>query len=70
MAFSDEGGIHTATRNSDGWFVRQIIAAGSRPLGQLVSFAIDDDGTYHLEYFEVTNTSPLDGVVYYATTAG
>ena len=31
------------------------------------SFELDADGALHLTYFEVTNTNPLDGVVFYAT---
>lgn len=69
IAFSDEGGIYTATRRAGDWDVTAVLMAGSRPLGQLVSFALAPDGTAHLAYFEVTSASPLAGVVYYATAA-
>lgn len=68
VVFSDEGGIYSATRETQGWQVTQILAAGSRPLGQLVSRGVDADGVPHLSYFEVTNPNPLNGVVYYATS--
>lgn len=69
IVFSDEGGIYAATLRAGEWDVTQVLVAGSRPLGQLVSFALAGDGTAHLAYFEVTNASPLAGIVYYATAA-
>jgi hypothetical protein len=67
IAFSDRSGIWLASRGADGWSVEQVLSAGDLPLGQLVSMALDADGTPHITYFEVTDTDPLAGRVGYLT---
>ncbi len=67
VAFSDEVSVFFASRSDAGWTVEEIATAGDLPLGQLVSLAIDDEGTPHLALFEVTDKSPVDGTVVYLT---
>ena len=67
VVFSDEGVIRYATRTEAGWDVQEIVTAGDRPLGQLVSLKLDAAGTPHLAFFEVTSGGPLDGLVVYVT---
>ena len=67
VAFSDESVVRYATRTDDGWEVQDIVTAGDRPLGQLVSLELDAAGAPHLAFFEVTNAGPLDGLVVYLT---
>lgn len=64
-AFSDTTGIWFGRAEAGGWTVDQIVSAGSRPLGQLVSMRLDPADTAHLAFFEVTDTSPLEGVIGY-----
>ncbi len=47
--------------------MQDIVSAGDRPLGQLVSLKLDTPGTPHLAFFEVTSAGPLDGLVVYLT---
>ncbi|MDH3754127.1 MAG: hypothetical protein OEU32_09680 [Acidimicrobiia bacterium] len=71
VAYSDLAGIRLAVRGDDGtWTTEQILTAGDRPLGQLVSLEIDGSGALHLAFFEVTGNGPLSGVVGYMTPAG
>jgi len=68
VAYSDEAGLHYATRTSSGWDTTQVVTPGESPLGQLVSLAIDDSDRPHMTFFELTQADPIDGVVYYLTT--
>ena len=68
VVFSDTSGVWYSTRSEDGWETRMIVEAGSGPLGQLVSFQLDDDDTPHIALYEVTNEAELDGLVAYLTT--
>lgn len=65
VAFSDKSVIRYATRTDAGWDVEEIVTAGDRALGQLVSLALDGAGMPHLSFFEVTSSAPLDGLVVY-----
>ena len=68
VAYSDVGGIWLARAGADGtWATEEVSAAGSRPLGQLVSLEVDATGTPHIAFFEVTANSPLAGLVGYLT---
>ena len=67
VAFSDKSVIRYATRTDAGWEVEEIVTAGDRALGQLVSLALDGAGTPHLSFFEVTSSAPLDGLIVYLT---
>jgi hypothetical protein len=67
VAFSDEGSIWYAVRGDSSWNVTPILSAGDNPLGQLVSMELDSAGNPHIAYFEVTNGSPLEGIVAYLT---
>ena len=67
VAFSDESVLRYATRTDAGWEVQDIVSAGDRPLGQLVSLKLDALGTPHLAFFEVTSAGPLAGLVVYLT---
>ncbi len=68
IAYSDTSGVWLARISPDGsWASEQVVTAGSLPLGQLVSLAVDGSGVSHLTYFEVTGNSPLDGEVVYVT---
>jgi len=67
IVYSDESVVKQAVAVDGGWETSSIVTAGDRPLGQLVSFRLDDAGTTHLAIFEVTNESPLTGVVAYIT---
>lgn len=65
VAFSDVGVISYATRTESGWKVEEIVSAGDRVLGQLVSLKVGANGTAHIAFYEVTQASPLDGLVVY-----
>ena len=67
VVFSDQSAVHYATRTEAGWQSEEIVTAGDRPLGQLVSFKLDAAGTPHLTLYEVTNANPLQGLVAYLT---
>jgi hypothetical protein len=67
VVFSDTQGVWYAVRDETGWETSQIVEAGL-PLGQLVSFAIDEDDRPHIAIYEVTEDRPLDGSVAYLTT--
>ncbi|MFQ5947800.1 MAG: hypothetical protein ACE5KX_02940 [Acidimicrobiia bacterium] len=69
IAFSDRGVIRYAIRTPGGWEVEDVAVAGDHPLGQLVSLKLDAGGTPHLAFFEVTEPSPLNGVVVYVTAS-
>ena len=71
IMYGDEGKVVYATRNSDGsWTNATVVEAGDRPLGQLVEFALDGNDQPHVTYFEVTQGSPLEGIVFYGTPGG
>ena len=71
IMFGDKSKVVYATRNSDGsWTNDIVVEAGDRALGQLVEFALDGNDQPHLTYFEVTQASPLEGIVYYGTNGG
>ncbi|HEC09824.1 MAG TPA: hypothetical protein ENI86_09695 [Acidimicrobiales bacterium] len=72
IAYSDTTGVWLARPATDGgtWESESVVTAGSSPLGQLVSLAVDGSGASHLTYFEVTANSPLDGNVVYVTDGG
>lgn len=67
IIYSDEQVVRRAVASDGGWETSTVIEGGGRLLGQLVSFAIGDDGTFHLSVFEVTRSNPLNGVVAYIT---
>ena len=67
VVFSDQGVIRYATRTDAGWDVEEIVTAGDRPFGQLVSLRLDDAGTPHLAFTELTSTGPLSGLIVYLT---
>ncbi len=67
VVYSDESVVNRAIANAGAWEISPILTAGDLPLGQLVSFRLADDGKLHLATFEVTNESPLTGVVAYIT---
>ena len=67
VVYSDESVVKWAVASGDAWDTSIVVTAGDRPLGQLVSFRLADDGTLHLATFEVTQESPLTGVVAYIT---
>ena len=67
VAFSDQSVLRYATRTDDGWEVEDIVTAGDRPLGQLVSLKLDGLGKPHLTFFEVTSAAPVGGLVVYLT---
>ena len=69
VVFSDQSVIRYATRTDAGWEVQDIVTAGDRPLGQLVSLKLDGAGTPHLAFSEITNAGPLDGLIVYLTRA-
>jgi hypothetical protein len=69
IIYSDESVVRHAAATDGVWAATQIVTAGDRALGQLVSFALADDGTAHLAIFEVTAESPLNGVVAYITSS-
>lgn len=71
IMYGDEEKVVYATRNSDGsWTNATVVEAGDRPLGQLVEFALDGNDQPHVTYFEVTQGSPLEGIVFYGTPGG
>ncbi|MFQ5554900.1 MAG: hypothetical protein ACE5GC_05970 [Acidimicrobiia bacterium] len=69
VVYSDESVVRYATLEAGSWVVSGVATAGDRALGQLVSFELDGAGTPHIALFEVTSSSPLDGVVAYLTSA-
>lgn len=71
IMYGDEEKVVYATRNGDGsWANTTVVEAGERPLGQLVEFALDGNDQPHVTYFEVTQSSPLEGIVFYGTSGG
>lgn len=68
VAYSDESVVKLATSDGSAWSQMTLVEAGDRPLGQLVSLQLSADGIPHLAIFEVTNESPLTGVVAYITS--
>lgn len=70
VVFSDVSGIWLGSRDAAGaWTTEQLVTAGARPLGQLVSMEVDGAGVPHIAYFEVTGNGPLTGVIAYLTPA-
>ena len=65
VAFSDVNTMSYASRTEAGWQVEEIASAGERPLGQIVSLKLSADGTAHLAFYEVTQPSPLNGLIIY-----
>ena len=68
VVFSDTTGIWYGRGDDDGRAVDQIVTAGSRPLGQLVSMRLDQSDVAHIAFFEVTGNHPLAGLIGYLTT--
>ena len=66
VAYSDEKLLRLAVWDGSEWRIDTVVDAGSATLGQLVSLALDFQDRPHIAYFEVTDKSPLDGVVKYA----
>ena len=69
IAYSDEKVLNLAVWDGSSWQTQPVVDAGGRRLGQVVSLKLDSSGHPHLAYFEVTNKSPLTGVVKYAKGA-
>ena len=70
VAFADTSGVCYTVRTDGSWQVEQVAAAGDRPFGQLVSLALDASEAPHLAFTELTDPSPLNGLVVYASLAG
>lgn len=68
IAYSDVTGIWLARQSNGEWVTEQVVQAAEKPLGQLVSLAVDSAGASHLAFFEVTANGPLSGIVTYATS--
>ena len=66
VAYNDREVLKVAAWDGSAWRASTVAEAGQRPLGQLVVLKLDGDDRPHLTYFEVTSTSPLDGIVKYA----
>ncbi len=69
IVYGDESIVGYARRDGAAWTTETVAEAGELRLGQLVSFALTQDGRPHLAMFEVTNSNPLNGTVAYLTTA-
>lgn len=68
IAYSDKSVLRLATRTASGWKSDPVATATKRPLGQLVSLALDRGGRPHLSFFEVTGASGmLEGEIVYVT---
>ncbi|MDA1349126.1 MAG: hypothetical protein O3A47_09725 [Chloroflexi bacterium] len=66
ITYSDEKHLKLAVWDGSEWGISTVVDAGSKTQGQLVSLGLDADDQPHIAYFEVTNKSPLDGVIKYA----
>ena len=66
IAYSDEKNLKMAVWDGTAWEIQQVVDAGSKTLGQLVSMKLDTQDRPHIAYFEVTNKGPLEGQVKYA----
>ncbi len=67
VMYGDKSQIMYAVRAEDGtWSIQEALTSDGQ-FGQLVEFALGTDGRPHVTYFEVTNPSPLEGNVFYAT---
>ena len=67
IMYGDKSQIMYAVRAEDGaWRSQEAMNSDGR-FGQLVEFALGTDGRPHMTYFEVTNPSPLEGTIFYAT---
>ena len=53
VAYSDESIVKLASWNGDGWDIQTVTDAGSDPLGQQVSMAMDGQGALHLTFADV-----------------
>ena len=70
IMYGDKSQLVYATPGGDGaWTATVVREAGDRPFGQLMEFDLAADGTAHFTSFEVTQGSPLEGVVFYGTNA-
>lgn len=67
IMYGDKSQIMYAVRADDGTWRTQEAMTSDGGFGQLVEFALSSDGRPHVTYFEVTNPSPLEGNVFYAT---
>ena len=65
VAYSDESVIKLAGWDGSGWQTETVLDAGDKTLGQLVSLKLDSADHAHIAYFEVTDKTPLDGMVRY-----
>jgi hypothetical protein len=67
LAFANREAVRYAKRGAGAWEVRNVAAAGGRPIGSRVSLALDAEGAPHIAFYELTRSKPLRGVVVYAT---
>ena len=65
VAYSDEKVVKLAVWDGSTWGIDVVAEAGDLELGQLVSLKLDSQDRPHLTYFEVTETSPLNGRIKY-----
>ncbi len=70
IMYGDQSQLVYASPNADGTWTNTVAReATGRPFGQLMEFDLAADGTAHFTSFEVTQASPLQGIVFYGTNA-
>ncbi len=67
IAYSDESVLKLGRLEGGQWQAETVVDATDTPLGQIISLDIDGEGRPHIAYALVTNKSPLNGSIWYAT---
>lgn len=68
VVFGDVAVVRHAARGEAGWEVSEVAAAGARPFGQLVTFALDGTDRPHIATYEGSAADPSEAVILYLTT--
>lgn len=67
IVFTDRAVVVHAVRTDAGWEVANVIEAGDRPLGQLVSFELDGNDSPHIATYEGSAADPSQAEILYLT---
>jgi hypothetical protein len=67
IAYTDRGRVAYGVRGDSGWSLQDVETNSDSALGQLVELALDGDGKPFLTWFDVTQPSPLNGQIIFAS---
>lgn len=67
IVFADQGVVRYASRTDSGWEASDVLTAGARPFGQLVTFELDGSDTPHIATYEGTADEAEDAEIIYLT---